>query len=203
MRLLPRSLLGRLFLVSVLLLPLMFALWYHTANVLVMPAVWLSQWLLNLAFPGLIEQVEGLARQLDVVTGIVVPVASAGPGAQGNLVIESNALIYTWNLPVLLALLFAAQERFFTYWRLALTFIGLIPFHAWGISFEVLKVLSLQSGEEARRFLDLAPWQMELVGLAYQFGYLMLPVIGGATLWIAMNRDLLFELLHETDVARA
>ena len=75
---------------------------------------------------------------------------------------------------------------------------GLMPLHVWGISFDLLKTLALQSGAEAHAALGYTGWQLELIGLGYQFGYLMLPVIGAATLWIAMNRRLLLVLLERT-----
>jgi hypothetical protein len=166
-----------------------------------MPSVWISQWILNLVHPGLIENVEGLARELSFVTGFEVEVPGAPAGAMGQIIVNVNALIYTWNLPVLLALLFAADERFFSYGKLALAYFGLMPLHIWGVSFEVLKTLSLQSGPEVQAELGFATWQMELIGLGYQFGYLMLPVIGAATLWIAMNRRLVLILLERPSFA--
>ena len=201
MRWLPSSLLGRFFLLTVLWLPIWFAFWYFSAGVILMPAVWLSQWILNLLHPGLIENVEGLARELHFVTGIEVAVPDAPPGAVGQIIIGVNALIYAWNLPVLLALLFAADDRFFSYGRLAIAYFGLMPLYVWGISFDVLKTLALQSGAEAHAYLGYTGWQLELIGLGYQFGYLMLPVIGAASLWIAMNRSLLMVLLEAPHVS--
>jgi hypothetical protein len=196
MRLLPSSVLGRFFVLTFLWLPVWFAFWYHAAGVILMPSVWISQWFLNLVHPGLIENVEGLARELSFVTGFEVEVPGAPAGAMGQIIVNVNALIYTWNLPVLLALLFAADERFFSYGKLAIAYFGLMPLHVWGVSFEVLKTLSLQSGPEVQAELGFSTWQMELIGLGYQFGYLMLPVIGAATLWIAMNRRLVLILLE-------
>ncbi len=196
MRLLPTSVLGRFFLSTFLWLPAAFAFWYFVAQVLLMPAVWISQWLLNLMHPGLIENVEGLARELFFVTGLTIDVPGAPAGAVGQAVISVNALVYSWNLPVLLALLFAADERFFTYWRLVIAYIGLMPLHVWGISFDVLKTLALDSGSEIRSELAFQTWHLEVIGLGYQFGFLMLPVIGAATLWIAMNRRFILILLE-------
>lgn len=198
MRWLPSSLLGRFFLLTILWLPVWFAFWYLSASVVLMPAVWLSQWILNLLHPGLIENVEGLARELHFVTGIEVAVPDAPPDAVGQIVVGVNALIYAWNLPVLLALLFAAEERFFSYGRLAIAYFGLLPLHVWGITFDVLKTLTLQSGNEAYAAIGYFGWQLELIGLGYQFGYLMLPVIGATTIWIMMNRRLLVVLLERT-----
>lgn len=195
MRLLPSSLLGRFVLRILLFLPFWFALWYYSAGVVLMPAVWMSQWTLNLLHPGLIENVMGLARNLQFVTSLEVPVQDAPPGSVGQVVVGVNALVYSWNIPVLLAMLFAADERFFSYSRFFGSFLGLLPLHMWGISFEVMKTLTLQSGPHVQAQLGVTGWQLDLIALGYQFGYLMLPVIGAATLWILMNGSLLQVLL--------
>lgn len=195
MRWLPKGELARLIVLTILGLPLWFAAWYYGAPLLQIPAVFLSEWAINLAFPELLEGIEGFGDELLYVTNIEVPVPNAPPGAVGQVMVPVNGLMYSWNFPVLLALLFAADERYFTFTRLLIAYVGLIPFHVWGISFDVIKTLAIDSGPQTREALALEPWQIEAVGLAYQFGYLMLPVIGAATLWIAMNRRLINSLV--------
>ncbi|HBN0183738.1 TPA: hypothetical protein L1L58_004980, partial [Escherichia coli] len=46
-------------------------------------------------------------------------------------------------------------------------------------------------GSDVTTQLDFAPWQMNAIALGYQFGYLMLPFIAAAGIWILMNRELL------------
>lgn len=38
-------------------------------------------------------------------------------------------------------------------------------------------------------------WPLEFIALAYQFGYLMLPVISATTIWVGMNRELIQGML--------
>ena len=193
--LLPSSLLGRFFLLTFLWLPFWFVLWYQLSGALSIPAVLLSQHAVNLFHPGLIETAEGLGRHVHYGTALDVPMPDAPDGTRGQLLVAVNPLVYSWNLPVLFALLFAADERFFSVTRVLIAYVGLLPLHTWGISFELLSTLALRSGADVQAALGLAGWRLEAVALGYQFGYLMLPVIGAATLWIAMNRDMLRELL--------
>ena len=129
------------------------------------------------------------------------PVQRAFVQPIAELVVPVNILIYSWNLPVLLALLFAADERFFSLSRLVIGYAALLPFHAWGVVFEVLKALAIQAGPEAAAQVGLTGWEREAVALGYQFGYLMLPIIAASSLWIALNRPLLEALLAERDAA--
>jgi hypothetical protein len=173
------------------MLPLWFIAWYNLADLLLWPAITASAPLLNSLHPGLVEGLEGSAAALQVVTGIDVQ----RPQGVAQIVIEVNALSFAWNLPVLLSLLFATDKRFFSYRHVAVAYIALLPLYVWGICFDVLKTLALQSGYEARAFLDYSASQLELLALGYQFGYLMLPVIGAVAIWLSLNRDMFLLLL--------
>lgn len=94
-----------------------------------------------------------------------------------------------------MALLFAADERFFSLGRMVVGYLALLPFQAWGVIFEVLKVLSIQLGPEIAGRVGISPWGREVVALGYQFGYLMLPVIAASSVWMVLNRSLINTLL--------
>lgn len=188
MHLRPPDSLWRFFAATLLLLPLWFAVLFLGADAMLWPAVAAAAAILNALHPGLIESVEGSVRALDVVTGIGVEL----PEGAAQLVVNVNLMSYAWNLPVLFALLFAAPRRFFSAWKLLIAYLGVLPLYCWGMCFDVLKTAALQSGPQAREFLGYAGLELEFIGLAYQFGYLMLPVIGAVALWIGMSRDMLF-----------
>ncbi len=197
----PSSRLGRFFLAALGWLPVWFFIWYSAAPLLSLPVLWLAQWTLDLLAPGVIREVLGYGADLHFATTVTVTIPDAPPGAIAELVVPVNPLIYSWNLPVLLALLFAAEERFFSLSRLVIGYVALLPFHAWGVVFEVLKALAIQAGPEAAAQVGLTGWEREAVALGYQFGYLMLPVIAASSLWIALNRPLLHALLADRDAA--
>lgn len=197
----PSSRLGRFFLAALGWLPVWFFIWYSAAPLLGLPVLWITHLALDLIVPGVISEILGYGKDLQFATTVTVTIPDAPPGAIAEIVVPVNPLIYSWNLPVLLALLFAAEERFFSLSRLVIGYVALLPFHAWGVIFEVLKTLALQAGPEAAAQVGITGWGREAVALGYQFGYLMLPVIAASSLWIALNRPLLNALLADRDAA--
>ena len=67
----------------------------------------------------------------------------------------------------------------------------LIPIQVWGISTSIIKTLAFDLGPEARAQLGFAPWGYNLIALAYQFGYLILPPVAPIAIWLGQFRDFL------------
>lgn len=195
MKLLPDNPLGRFFLLALLWLPVWFAVWYTMAPLLSAPSTWLASLVLNAFHSGLINDIERSGNIVTFVTSLRVAIPGAPEGAIGQVILEKNPLIYSWNLPVLVALLFATGDRFFSLNKLLLVYLLLLPFHAWGVGFDLLKTLTLDTGSEIAGQLGYSGWSLEFIGLAYQFGYLMLPVIGATSIWVGMNRELIESML--------
>jgi len=196
MKLLPDNPLGRFFLLGLLWLPVWFSVWYAMAPLLSAPSTWLASLVLNVFHPGLINDIERSGNIATFVTGLQITVPGGPEGAIGQVVLDKNPLIYSWNLPVLVALLFATGERLLSFNKLLLVYLLLLPFHAWGVGFDLLKTLTLDTGAEIAGQLGYSGWSLEFIGLAYQFGYLMLPVIGATSIWVAMNRELIESMLR-------
>lgn len=166
-------------------LPLFFTFWYLLAPLLLVPLVLLTQGVLSLLFPGMIEQIQLASSNMVILTQFPLILSD---GRNGLVTIEINALKYAYNLPLLMALLFAAQEKDFSSTRILLCYIALLPFQLWGICFEFLLHLSFRSTPELAQQLGLAGNIRNFIGLGYQFGVLMLPAISAAAIWVAMNR---------------
>ena len=196
-RLVPSSLLGRFFLAALLWLPLWLVIWHQTAPALSQPVVWLSHWVLRWLLPGIMGETLGAGEDLHFATTLTVEVPGAPAGAVGELLVPVNVLAYSWNLPLLLALLQAADQRFFSLERMLVGYLALTPFQAWGVVFAVLKTLSIQAGPAIAAQVGIDGWAREAVALGYQFGFLMLPAISAGSIWIALNRPLLNALLTE------
>ena len=125
------SLLGRFFLAALFWLPVWFTIWYYAAPVVGSPVVWLAHWVLDLSIPGIISEVLGYGKDLHFATTIPAASPSSTPaGTIAEIVIPVNLLKYSWNLPVLMALLFAADERFFSLGRMVLGYLALLPSQA-------------------------------------------------------------------------
>lgn len=182
---------GRFVLKVLVWLPLAFLVWYMLAG----PLLWPMRPLLDFGFGSLSQLVDHVRLahgQLIFETTLEV---KAPDGRTGLAVVEVNALKYTYNLPLLVALLYAASDKYFTFTRLAAIYLLLLPFQLWGVSFDFLSQLVFHAGPDVARQVGIEGLGRELVALGYQFGYLMLPPISAAAIWFLLNRDFVMELL--------
>lgn len=181
------------FLRVLLWLPVFFALWYFLAGFFnIIPGL-ASQWLANLIYSDLVVQIESAGRHIDYVTSLKMQAASGG---MGNVVVSLNPLIYSWNIPVLLALCFAVPDSLFSNARVILAIAALLPLHTWGLTAELFATLLFRQGPELAAQVNYTGWQLEAVAMLYQFGYLMLPVIGAVSIWFLANRPLVERLIE-------
>ncbi|MDO3388103.1 exosortase H-associated membrane protein [Gilvimarinus sp. SDUM040013] len=183
------------FLRVVLWLPIFFVLWYFLAGFFNIVPGLMSQGLINVFDSGAVLSLESVGRKIDYVTRFVTSVE--GSQRKGNVIITLNPLIYSWNIPVLLALCFAVSDRLFSNARVILAVAALFPLHAWGLAAEFYVTILFKSAPEVAGQLSVSQWQKEAAALCYQFGYLMLPVIGAASLWFIANRALIEQLITE------
>lgn len=185
----------------VLWLPPLFALWYILAPVLLMPVTGWSHWVLTTLFPQAIAGVERQGSSLEILTRFLMaapPDGSTPPGATGTLSFSLNALKYAYGWPLLLALTLAAP----TAWgekgyRALLGSLILLLVPLWGVVCETLKVLVFNLAPAIAEQMGTTPFTRELLALAYQLGYLILPPVAPVLLWAAFHRDFLAELLPQ------
>lgn len=180
-------------------LPLSFVFWYQAANLLSLPLTTISKFVLQQSTTHLLTDVELGDHKLTFVTPFEaeVPAAQAQQG-KGLIVVEINPLIYGYSLPLLIALLFAAEGLSVSLSKLLIAYAALLPFQAWGVSFEFLKTIAFDLGPAVTTQVNFPPWAREGIALGYQLGYLILPPISTAVLWIAMNRNFLNKLLDRS-----
>lgn len=182
------------FLQVLMWLPLFFVFWYFLAGFFNILPVLASRAVINLLHDGLIVQLESAGRHIDYITSLSVSVP--GETRKGNVVVTLNPLIYSWNIPVLLALCYAVSDKLFSNLRVIMAVAGLFVFHTWGLTAELFASLLFRQGSEVAAQMAYSDWQRELVAFAYQFGYLMLPVIGAVSLWFLVNRSLVLLLMN-------
>lgn len=195
----PSNPLYALLLRTLIWLPLSFVFWYQAANLLNLPLATISKFVLYQATPSLISNVELGDHKLTFVTPFEAEVAAAQPQqGKGLIVVEINPLVYGYSLPLLIALLFAAEGLSVSWSKLFIAYVGLLPFQAWGVCFEFLKTVAFDLGPTVATQVNFPQWTREGIALGYQFGYLILPSISTAVLWIAMNRNFLNRLLDRS-----
>lgn len=178
---------------TLLWLPMAFAIWYLLAAPLMLPLLPILDLLLG-PTTGFLEDIRLAHGHFVFDTTLAVETPD---GRSGLATLEVNALKYTYNLPLLVALLYAGSDRYFSFWRLGAIYLLLIPFHVWGVSFDLLSQVTFHLGPEVADQAGISGWGREAVALGYQFGYLMLPPISTAAIWILLNKEMVKELSQQ------
>lgn len=183
----------------------LFVLWYVLAPLLLMPVAGWTHFTLSHLFPHAIAAVEQQGTMVDIVTRFVMAApaeGSAPPGARGQVVFAINALKYAYGWPLLLALTLAAPVKLGEkLYRAVMGGLLLLPVPVWGIACEALKILVFDMDPAIATQMGTTPLTRELLVLAYQLGYLVLPAVTPILLWAAFHRDFLGELLPQTRLA--
>ncbi len=202
----PRRPIDRFLLRVLLWLGPMFVLWYWLAPLLLMPVAGWTHFVLSHGFPHAIAAVEQQGTAVDIVTRFVMTAPAGGTapaGAQGQLTFAINALKYTYGWPLLLALTLAAPtaigEKLY---RAVMGGLLLLPVPVWGVTGEALKVLVFDMNPAIADQMGATPLTRELLALAYQLGYLILPAVTPILIWAALHRDFLGELLPQVQRAQ-
>jgi hypothetical protein len=159
-----------------------FAVWYFAAPIVVAPAVWLARLVALLGLHDIVQSIE----QAGSIATFVTTLRAATSEARGVVTVDVNTLLYSFGMPLFAALTLAARE---TAWKrhLALGYVVMLPFVAWGIVAEFLKNVAITAGPAIASQAGFAPWQREAIAFAYQFGSLILPAVVPAVLWVALH----------------
>ena len=202
----PRRPIDRFLLRTLLWLAPMFVFWHVLAPLLLMPVAGWTHFALSHLFPHAIAAVEPQGTAVDIVTRFVMaaPVDGSPPsGARGQLVFTINALKYTYGLPLLLALTLAAPTAWGEkLYRAVMGGLLLLPVPVWGVACEALKTLVFNMDPTVALQMGTTPLTRELLALAYQLGYLILPAVAPILIWAALHRDFLGELLPQVQGVR-
>jgi len=194
----------RFMLSALLWLPLMFFLWFWFAAPLVWPVIAMAKLVLLHAWPQLFAGVTQGADLLDahgrvlahpgylmqLSTTVMVNVAPAGAAPRFGFIEPAvNPMIYGYALPLLVGLVMATPLA--PRQRLLQCAVG-VPLiwmaQAFGAICESLKAVAIDAGPLAAEAAQRAGLSPDLIALGYQFGYLILPSLLPAVLWIAGNR---------------
>ncbi len=190
-----RSPLLRFVLITFAWLPVMFAVWYFAAPILIFPAKLLAQFFTQLAFGDLVKQVLMESHALVFVTSL-----RPGEAMPGGAVVsvEVNALLYSFGLPMLAALILATREK--GGWKkLLIGYLVIVPFIAWGVTADFLKNINFSAGPFVASQVGFSSLQREFVAFAYQFGTLILPTVIPAIVWVLTHRGFLERLRGQMD----
>ena len=195
-------LMRRQFVLTLILMPITFGIWYAAGTLFAAPAVWLTDFLLSSAYPTIVEAAGLQGAEMMVRTqfgeegGVIMPAADAG----NQIALEINTRLVSYSIAFYAALLMASNLKDAIYkFCIGLFWLWLIM--AFGLTSILGKDLLLMVG---RPFLDspsVPP--ADLIALTYQFNVLLMPTLAPVCLWFWQLRGSpLWEALAD-DIKRA
>lgn len=173
----------------------LFFLWFIAAESICFPAIFLSDFLLPHLFPSIVTGLEQQGYMADIVTALSTQDAE---GRSGVMVIETNALIYVYGLPLLIAMTLATNEP--VYKKIDTLIYGLLIIllvQVWGICFGIGATLLLKMGVGIyEQIIAIIPFYgmsfaSNGVALGYQLGSLIFPVVVPIAYWALKHQEFL------------
>ena len=163
-------------------LPPCFAAWYWVAPFHAEVAGWVAQGLLGIVEPHVVESLERSGHKLTFVTTLASALLE---GQRGVLTAEVDALLYTFGVPLFVALMLASRAGL---GRLLVGVLALLPIQAAGIAFDFLVQL-IGQGTNVASVTGIVGWRAEGAVLGYQFASLVMPAAAPILVWCALRRD--------------
>jgi hypothetical protein len=181
-----RSPLLRFVLLTLAWLPIAFAAWYVLAPVILFPAQLLVRGVASTALADLVRDIEPHGATLSFVTTLRPGTTQAG----GVLTVDVNMLLYAFGLPLFVALTLAARGA--RMWRaLAIGYVAMLPFIAWGVLADFLKNVAITAPPLVASQAGFGARGRDMIAFAYQFGSLILPAVVPAVAWVLTHRAFL------------
>ena len=190
-----RTALGRFVLKVLAWLPLVFAVWWFGAPVLLFPVKLLLQGVAHAGFGDLFTGIEQSGAIITFATSLKP--GEAG-GTAAHLDVEVNGWLYSIGMPLFAALVLAAREPGWPR-TLAVGYAVLVPVVAWGMLADVLKNIAITSGPLIASQTGFVAWQREVIAYAFQLGLLILPTVVPAVTWVLTHRAFLERLREKPE----
>ena len=194
----PLSIIGGFFIRTLLWLIPAIAIWFWFGDFFSAPISWLAGEAMTALFPGWVYGYEIEGSNVSLHT--TVPAPNLPAGVFGELAPEISALKYGFGLPLLAALLLASRACGI-WWKLPLSALLLLPFQAWGICLNWLRVVGIQYGRWSQTVTYFTDGHANLIGLGYQVGYLILPMLIPVMLWFLLERHFFTKIVFDGALA--
>jgi hypothetical protein len=204
----------RFLLIGALWLPAAFFLWFAFRAQFAWPVVQIARAALLHLWPGLYLDAFLGADEIDPATGQLLVHHTDWMQIDTNVIYNAikdgtpkfaffdftlNPMIYGYSVPLFIGLVMATPlEKWRRVMQIGAGVVVLWLTQAFGVVAEAFKVLGLQLSEGAAKMHELG-YSLELIALCYQFGYLILPPLVPAVLWILFNRPFIEELTRPSE----
>ena len=168
---------------TIVLMPVTFGIWYAAGTPFAAPAVWMCDIALSSLYPGVIEQI-GLSgvdmivrTEFGTSTGEILSAHQAG----NQIVLEINTRLVSYSIAFYAALIFASNVNHGIY-KFCVGLFSLWTIMAFGLASILGKELLLLGGALVSAESLVPP--INAVALAYQFNVLLMPTLAPVFLWI-------------------
>ena len=195
-------LMRRQFVLTLILMPITFGIWYAAGTLFAAPAVWLCDFLLDSAYPDIVDAVglQGVVVSVRTQFGEDGGVIMAAADAGNQIALEINTRLVSYSIAFYAALLMASNLKDAMYkFCIGLFWLWLIM--AFGLASILGKDLMLVVGAPFLNAPGVPP--ADLIALTYQFNVLLMPTLAPVCLWFWQLRGSpLWEALAN-DIKRA
>jgi len=195
-------LMRRQFLLTLILMPITFGIWYAAGTLFAAPAVWICDFLLSSAYPDIVEAagLQGVEMMVRTEFGEDGGVIMAAADAGNQIALEINTRLVSYSIAFYAALLMASNLKDAMYkFCIGLFWLWLIM--AFGLASILGKDLLLMVGAPFLNAPGVPP--ADLIALTYQFNVLLMPTLAPVCLWFWQLRGSpLWEALAN-DIKRA
>ena len=195
-------LMRRQFLLTLILMPITFGIWYAAGTLFAAPAVWICDFLLSSAYPDIVEAagLQGVEMMVRTEFGEDGGVIMAAADAGNQIALEINTRLVSYSIAFYAALLMASNLKDAMYkFCIGLFWLWLIM--AFGLASILGKDLLLMVGAPFLNAPGVPP--ADLIALTYQFNVLLMPTLAPVCLWFWQLRGSpLWEALAN-DIRRA
>ena len=195
-------LMRRQFVLTLILMPITFGIWYAAGALFAAPAVWLCDVFLSNVYPGIVAAGGLQGVEMSVVTqfgetgGQILPAKEAG----NQIALQINTRLVSYSIAFYAALLLASHLQDGLY-KFCVGLFWLWVIMAFGLASIVGKDLLLMVGSPVLNTSGVPP--ADFLALTYQFNVLLMPTLAPVCLWFWQLRGSpLWEALAE-DIRRA
>ena len=195
-------LMRRQFVLTLILMPITFGIWYAAGSLFAAPAVWVTDFLMSSAYPNIVEtaRLQGVEMVVRTQFGEDSGVIVAATDADNQIALEINTRLVSYSIAFYAALLMASDLKDAMYkFCIGLFWLWLIM--AFGLASILGKDLLLMAGRPFLGSAGVPP--ADLIALTYQFNVLLMPTLAPVCLWFWQLRGSpLWEALA-ADIRRA
>ncbi len=177
-------------------LPICYWCWYYSAEYMVLAIVFLTDLILKFSFPDIFRDIEQIGNQLEIIVKVTLPAEEIPKGMLAEIAVPVNPLLYSYGLPLCITLILSSPAPLLkTFVNCLLSVFLLLPVQIWGICFDFMKTLFLQTPSHLLENLVIQQWQLESIAIGYQIGTLVLPVLTPIIIWIFLYKNFIVQFI--------